>query len=193
MRHYLLCSRCEWSFTIDHLVEMAECPSCGEFVPTEDGTQRYSEKQAAIQSFQSDEIATSVIQTPKIEQSLTRQQKAELLKEENRREKELAAKAAEEKEAAERWAEEQEQYKSIARILDGKELIRKAAAKRKRDKQAIAIVASIAGILVIWLCYIVSSCARETTHTKESGLGIGEATKYTPTRQTNPISNQRAK
>ena len=193
MRHYLICSQCEWSFTIDHLVEMAECPSCGEFVPTEEGTQRYSEKQAEIQSSHSDEIATTVIQADQIEHRLSRQQKAEKQKEENRREKELAAKAAEEREAAEKWAEEQEQYQSIARILDGKELIRKKAKKRTSDKQAIAIVASFAGVLVIWLCYLVSSCARETTHANESGLGIGEASRFTPARQTNSISNQRAK
>jgi len=119
MRHYLICSQCEWSFSIDHLVEKAECPSCGAFVTTEEGTQRYSEKQAQAWNSQPEEIAKTVIQTVQTEHRLTRQQKAELKKEENRREKELAAQAAEEQQAAEKWAEEQDQYLSIARILGG--------------------------------------------------------------------------
>lgn len=192
MRHYLICSQCEWSFTIDHLVETAECPSCGAVVSTEEGAQRYSEKQAGIQSSQSHEVVTTATQAVPIEHRLTRQQKAELQEKENRREKELAAKAAEEREAAEKWAEEQEQYQSIARVLDGKELIRKRAIKRTSEKQAIAVLAAFAGVFLLWLCYLVSSCARETTHANESGLGIGEASRFTPTQQTNSTLNQRA-
>ena len=102
MRYYLLCGQCEWSFTIDHLVESAECPSCGEFVLTDQGTQRYSERHAETQNCEFDKVAATGIEPDQPQHCLTRQQKAALQKEEYRRERELAAKAVQEKQAAEK-------------------------------------------------------------------------------------------
>jgi len=175
MRYFLICRNCEWSFTIDEHIETVECPSCGESVTTEEATQQYAKKEFEKQSPAIGRASATDFQNVEADPILMRQQKALLLKEEVEIEKQRADRAAQEKLIAEKWLEEREQYHTIARALDGRNPIFKTHDRPKRDFRAMALVASLAGILIIWSAFPLTSCARQKMDAEKIELKIQQA------------------